>query len=96
VNKKSHTRENNTEEYESGSAGRSHVDWYVILICGLIILGIGIYLYTTNSVAGGIALSRRRNGAIDGTTAIILGLGICALPTYQLIKISSQRKRRAD
>ena len=71
-----------------------------MLICGIIIILIGIYLYSTNSISGGNLPVGTRNGnrflrgpiIITGTSTIIVGIAICIFPIYQLIKNSYRKK----
>lgn len=63
---------------------------YGMLACGIIITIAGIYLHITNLVTGGEAHPIRGQGSthiiLTGTGAIVLGLGICLIPAYVLIR----------
>ena len=65
---------------------------YIILVCGLIVMFIGFYLTITKSKASGLTLPSRfgegggQTRIVIGPGSIIIGLGICVFPIYQLIK----------
>lgn len=92
--KKIVTEEDN-KEYEI----RSSPLWG-ILICGVIIICIGAYLYLTENIATGTASSRGisnkgpQNVLLNGTSTIIVGMLFCAYPAYELIRkrISGKNK----
>lgn len=76
------------------------VPLWVMLICGIIIILLGIYLYYTQNITGGNfpaatpAGKRLINGpiVITGSSVILTGLVICIFPVYQLIKNSFRPK----
>lgn len=63
---------------------------YGMLICGIIITIAGIYLYSTDHIAGGFTHPVRGHGytkvVLNGAATIVLGLGICIFPVYELIR----------
>jgi hypothetical protein len=63
---------------------------YGMLVCGIIITIAGIYLYSTDHIAGGLTHPVRGHGytkvVLNGVSTIVLGLGICIFPAYELIR----------
>ncbi len=65
---------------------------YIILVCGLIVTLVGLYLIITNNAATGVTLPNRsgegggQTRIVSGPGAIVVGLGICVFPAYQLLK----------
>lgn len=70
---------------------------YGMLICGIIITIVGIYLYITKHVTGGEAHPIRGHGSthviLTGTGTIVLGLGICIFPAYELIRNAFTKRK---
>jgi H+/Cl- antiporter ClcA len=73
---------------------------WVMLICGIIVILAGIYLYSTQNITGGNFPAGTRAGkrwingpiVITGSSTIITGLVICIFPVYQLLKNSFKTK----
>jgi hypothetical protein len=69
---------------------------YAVLVCGIIMSGIGIYLVATQQMATGLVYAGRFGTghgtltSLGGYSVLILGLAVCAYPVYQLWK-NSQR-----
>ena len=90
------TNSRKNEESENASYEIRPFPLFVILICGIIIIIAGLYLFITNTYARSFAVHSRYGGgtiypsSLDGTSITILGLLMCVFPVYQLIK---QRKK---
>ncbi len=98
---KNHKNEELEEEgFQKGDMEIRPVPLYAILFCGIIILVVGLYLFFNDTIANGFSVrtrSGRINGtqfSINGTGAIILGLAVCILPIYQLIKQRKKNKQK--
>jgi hypothetical protein len=70
---------------------------YIILGCGVIILLIGIYLSINHVIAYGITNGSKyfKGGEkiiLNGLETIILGVAICAIPIYHLIKKAKEKQ----
>ena len=65
-----------------------------MLVCGIIIIAIGIYLTISNELAIGRSFSKRSFGGmnvISGSWAIVIGVALAAFPAYILIR--NRRKK---
>ncbi len=73
------------------------IGFYLLLICGLIILIGGIDMTFSNSSSVGWSPGGRfnagRQGSITGPTAIVFGLILLFFPLYKQIKKTITRKR---
>ena len=73
------------------------VPLYSILVCGLIIMIAGLYLFIKENNAYGISLPGKYGEGggnsiiLNGISTIVIRLLICLFPAYQLIK---QKKRK--
>ena len=61
---------------------------WAILVCGLIVTAIGVYLKITNGTAEG-NVRKGTPVAINGLGIIVVGIIVCTIPIYYLIKNSS-------
>ncbi len=90
------------DESEDTYSDYRTLPWYVILICGIIISGVGIYLIVTQQIATGIIYSGRfhtgigvdgRETYITGNAALIIGILMSLFSIYQLIEISKNKNQ---
>jgi hypothetical protein len=70
----------------------------VILLCGLILLSIGVYFIISNTSAHGITQPDKygRGGgtvfSVSGPALVIIGIGIMIFPVLQFIKKAIRKK----
>src|ERR1700750_2960620 len=75
-----------------------------MLICGVVIILIGVYLYVANNVTGGNLRVGTRGGqpflrgpiVLSGVSTIIVGSAISAFPVFQLLRNLLQKKTSAN
>jgi len=72
---------------------------YGILICSVLISGMGIYLIISNRIANGIIYGGRygvsvQKTSISGISTLIIGVLVSVFPIYQLIKINKRKKAK--
>ena len=87
------------QKYNKGKINQEQyrpIPLYMILLCGVIIVFIGIWLSVFNISANGISTGNKygenagKHIIITGPEAIFIGLGICAFPAIQLMKNKSK------
>ena len=93
-----HRKRNKADSEKSNDTEIRSFPLYSILVCGLIIIIAGLYLFIKNSYAQGISLPGRYGGnsgrriILDGKSVIVIGLLFCIFPLYQIIKQSRKRQ----